>query len=191
VDYGTPAQIEEIVQRVVAALGTPVFGRVDENKVITLTGALADGAYTIKYEDGDGKVTEIGSIVVGETEEPVVVLDIPWKEGWYINSSANPDKEDANYLATEEFIEIKDGYTYTLHSKVVGDLNMYVMWYSGMDYTTFISRTDSLNTIFNTSGGVYTVAPPSGAKYMRFRCNTSGKHTNWTNNIVLTRYKND
>lgn len=63
VDYWTPEDQESIVQQVITALGTPVFGRVDANKVITLTGELADGTYTIKYEDAEGNVTEIGTLV--------------------------------------------------------------------------------------------------------------------------------
>lgn len=53
---------EEIVQAVIAAMGTPVFGRVDDENNIILTGELADGTYTIKYEDADGNVTEIGTL---------------------------------------------------------------------------------------------------------------------------------
>lgn len=61
-DYWTGADQESIVQQVIAALGTPVFGRIDENKVITLTGTLADGStYTFQYEDEDGNVHPLGS----------------------------------------------------------------------------------------------------------------------------------
>lgn len=53
---------EEIVQQVIAALGTPVFGRIDEDCKITLTGELADGkTYTFVYEDEDGNENTIGS----------------------------------------------------------------------------------------------------------------------------------
>ena len=69
-DYCTPADQEAIVQQVIAALGTPVFGTVDENNNITLTGALADGTYIIKYEDGEGNVTEIGTLNHTVVEEP-------------------------------------------------------------------------------------------------------------------------
>lgn len=47
---------DSIVEEVIAALGTPVFGTVDENKHITLSGHLADGTYTISFEDADGFV---------------------------------------------------------------------------------------------------------------------------------------
>lgn len=64
-DYWTPADQEAIVQQVIAALGTPVFGRVDADNNIILTGELADGTYTLKYEDGEGNVTEIGTLTQG------------------------------------------------------------------------------------------------------------------------------
>ena len=64
VDFWTPADQEAIVQQVIVALGTPVFGTVDANNNIILSGNLADGVYTLKYEDAEGNVTEIGIITV-------------------------------------------------------------------------------------------------------------------------------
>ena len=63
VDYFTPADQEAIVQQVITALGTPVFGRVDADNNIILTGELADGEYTIKYEDAEGNETIIGEYI--------------------------------------------------------------------------------------------------------------------------------
>ena len=65
VDYWTPADQEFIVQQVISALGTPVFGTIDENNNIILTGELADGTYTFVYEDEDGVPTAIGTIEKG------------------------------------------------------------------------------------------------------------------------------
>jgi hypothetical protein len=65
-DYFTEADKEEIVQQVITALGTPVFGRVDAEKNIVLSGALAEGTYTVKYEDANGNQTIIGSVAVGD-----------------------------------------------------------------------------------------------------------------------------
>ena len=62
-DYWTEADQQSIVQQVITVLGTPVFGRVDADKNIILTGELADGTYTLKYEDAEGNVTEIGTLV--------------------------------------------------------------------------------------------------------------------------------
>ncbi|MBO7172322.1 MAG: hypothetical protein J6V52_05155 [Bacteroidaceae bacterium] len=58
VDYFTPADQESIVQQVIAALGTPVYGTVDENKHIKLSGHLVDGTYTLSFEDTDGFTSE-------------------------------------------------------------------------------------------------------------------------------------
>lgn len=65
VDYWTAADQESIVQQVITALGTPVFGTVDADNNIILTGALADGTYTLKYEDANGIQTEIGTLTMG------------------------------------------------------------------------------------------------------------------------------
>lgn len=62
-DYWTAADKEEMIQDVISALGgSPIFGVVDVNNNIVLSGNLTDGTYTIKYEDADGKVTEIGTL---------------------------------------------------------------------------------------------------------------------------------
>ena len=42
-----------------------VVGYVDDAKNIVITGDLADGTYTLKYENQDGSTTEIGTLVIG------------------------------------------------------------------------------------------------------------------------------
>ena len=42
-----------------------VVGYVDDAKNIVITGNLADGTYTLKYENQDGSTTEIGTLVIG------------------------------------------------------------------------------------------------------------------------------
>ena len=59
--------VTDIISQVLEAIGTPVFGTVDENNNIVLTGNLADGTYTLKYENTDGTYAEIGTLDVGET----------------------------------------------------------------------------------------------------------------------------
>lgn len=46
--------------------GGDVVGTLDESNNILLSGNLADGTYTLKYEYEDGTVADVGSIVVGE-----------------------------------------------------------------------------------------------------------------------------
>lgn len=89
VDYWTEADQEAIVQQVVAALGTPVFGRVDADNNIILTGELADGSYTLKYEDPEGNQTEIGTIEIGGVE---IINQIPLA----VDLSGNIYGEDYN-----------------------------------------------------------------------------------------------
>lgn len=48
-----------------------VTGVLDDSNNILLTGNLADGTYTLKYENADGTYTEIGSLVVGAVEPEV------------------------------------------------------------------------------------------------------------------------
>ena len=64
----TDADKAEIVQTVLDQLGgQPVSGVVDTNNNIIISGSLADGTYTIKYENADGTYTDIGAFVVGAT----------------------------------------------------------------------------------------------------------------------------
>lgn len=42
-----------------------IFGVVDAQKQITLTGALEAGTYTISYQDAEGKTVDIGSFQIG------------------------------------------------------------------------------------------------------------------------------
>lgn len=60
----TDNERERIVQEVITALGTPVFGRIDENKNITISGNLSAGTYTVKYENADNSTTDIGTITI-------------------------------------------------------------------------------------------------------------------------------
>lgn len=64
----TDADKAEIVQTVLDQLGgQPVSGVVDANNNIIISGSLADGTYTIKYENADGTYTDIGTFDVGAT----------------------------------------------------------------------------------------------------------------------------
>ncbi|MBO7251349.1 MAG: hypothetical protein J6V25_01860 [Oscillospiraceae bacterium] len=62
VDYWTDADQESMVQQVIAALGTPVFGWVDDANTIILNGNLTSDTYTIMYEDANGNQIYIGTL---------------------------------------------------------------------------------------------------------------------------------
>lgn len=85
----TAADKEAIVADVIAALGgSPVFGVVDSDNNITLSG-LADGAYTLKYEQTDGTTTEIGALTVGEVAPAYtnIAKNGTWEINYRYNSS--------------------------------------------------------------------------------------------------------
>lgn len=123
VDYWTEADKEEIIQQVITALGTPVFGRVDAENNIILTGELVDGTYMLKYEDADGAKTVIGTIVVGAA---TIINQIPKsidkngdiygedynsdgvKDGYKVNTRVSANKEQ-NYdgVTTTGYIPVK------------------------------------------------------------------------------------
>lgn len=122
VDFWTDADQESIVQDVIAALGTPVFGRVDAENNIILTGALADGTYTLKYEDAEGKLTEIGvlsmasytnQIPISTDTDGSIYNGVGYKEKTRGNSSGVPadlDNPDASNPAFfTGFIPCKQG----------------------------------------------------------------------------------
>ena len=64
-DYFTEADKTELVAMVIESLGgNPVFGYVDENNNIIVSGNLADGTYSVKYEMEDGSTVDIGDLVL-------------------------------------------------------------------------------------------------------------------------------
>lgn len=89
---------DSIIEEVIAALGTPVFGRVDAENNIILTGQLIDGVYTLKYEDAEGNVTEIGTL--NNVPEPTYTNILPLA----INSDKTP------YVGTNGEKGYKTGY---------------------------------------------------------------------------------
>lgn len=105
VDYFTPSDQEEIVQQVITALGTPVFGRVDGGNNVILSGNLPEGSYTLKYEDADGNLVDIGTIELGGGVTNMIPLSIGsdkalyndgqgWKTGYRLNSSGAEASSD-------------------------------------------------------------------------------------------------
>lgn len=113
VDYYTDADQEEIVQQVITALGTPVFGRVDTENNIILTGKLADGTYTLKYEDADGNVTTIGTLEQS-ADAPNYTNQIPFSidtDGTIYNGVGYKEKARINSKGEEAALAYPDTCT--------------------------------------------------------------------------------
>ena len=72
-DYWTQADQESVIRQVIAVLATPVYGTVDEENNIILSGKLTGGTYTLKYEDPEGNVTVIGVL---KTESTVTCVNV-------------------------------------------------------------------------------------------------------------------
>lgn len=80
-----------------------VIGTLDDSNNILLTGNLADGTYTLKYENADGTYTEIGTLEVGalpEVVEPVTV-DISLVENVRVSLSAEGHTAASGHTSTE------------------------------------------------------------------------------------------
>ena len=111
-DYWTPADQSAIIQQVIDTLGgTPVFGVVDADNNIIISGNLADGTYTLKYENADGTVTEIGTVTVGETMPDSGEVELVWTQTKLDKTTGAEGSGDGYYAS--QHIDIVDGYAYT------------------------------------------------------------------------------
>ena len=107
IDYWTQQDQNQIVSDVIAALGTPVFGNVDEENNIILSGNLPEGTYILKYEHADGKLTEIGTLVHCSYTNLADPTSTEWMAGYRLNSSSNPVAANATYLTN--YIPCQEG----------------------------------------------------------------------------------
>ena len=120
-DYWTPADQESMVQQVIAALGTPVYGWVDDANTIILNGNLTSDTYTIMYEDADGNQTFIGTLNGGAATSYINRLrestDVNggiyngkgWKENMRISISSNGAEVAGTDCMLTGFIPVKTG----------------------------------------------------------------------------------
>lgn len=110
VDYWTAADQEAIVQQVITALGTPVFGRVDEDCKITLSGELAAGkTYTFVYEDADGNENVIGTLEHGGVSYTNLAdpTSADWLVGYRMSSGGEIKEESVTHVSN--YIPVKAG----------------------------------------------------------------------------------
>ena len=63
--FATDEYRATIKREIIEELGTPVFGTVDGDKNITLSGDLAEGTYKLLYENADGTKTALCDLTVG------------------------------------------------------------------------------------------------------------------------------
>lgn len=118
-----------------------VIGTVDASNNILLTGALADGTYTLKYENADGTYTEIGTLEVGAIVTYTITQNLT---NITSNNSATSVIEGESFTTT---LTANDGY----------EISNVVVEMGGLDITmdAYIGGTIS---IANVTGNVVITA---------------------------------
>jgi hypothetical protein len=167
VDFWTDADRESIVQQVITALGTPVFGRVDADNNIILTGELADGTYTIKYEDAEGNLLDVGTVEIGEEMPTSGQVEVSWAEGVKLDKTNGTEGSGENYAASNH-IEIMDGYTYTIKQTMYNNQR-----YGGMNVLYYNADGGFISCVelwaSSTSEQSVVLSPPANAATFRLR----------------------
>lgn len=173
----TEADKETIVQQVIAALGTPVFGRVDVDNNIILTGELADGIYTVAYEDKDGNIVEIGELSNGSTGP--VTTNIPLNMALGIKLSKT---DDSYTTVSTDHTTVTETYAASQYI----DLDSAAVYKVGMTYSNYnavsLCYFDANNNLVGYGDNVirgpkvnevesleHTLVIPSGATKVRLR----------------------
>jgi hypothetical protein len=105
VGYLTESDKPDIVAMVIEALGgNPVFGYVDEDNNIIVSGNLPGGTYSVKYEMEDGSTVNIGNLVLDSNVYYSVTNTLTQCT---TNNSATKAVQGGSYSAT---ITAKSGY---------------------------------------------------------------------------------
>ena len=161
-----------------------VIGTLDENNNVILSGELADGTYTLKYENADGTYTEIGTLQVGELSV-VSILAIKTKTSYTEGDTLNTD--DITVTAT-----YSDGSTKTITDYTV-DSSAVQMGTAG-SYNLVISFGGASTTIAITvvaAGPAYTnLYVKNGDGYLEGgRCGSDGTdRTGTVKDQIVTNY---
>ena len=186
VDYWTENDKETIIQEVIDALGTPVFGRVDADNNIILTGNLADGTYIIKYEDSENGLIDIGALDLGVS--PDVALNLKFGKIDKNTGTISGDGTDLTYLYSDA-VELMDGYDYYVTAKVGSAVAVNVCYWDANNgvmsaaYVTF----DNMSQV---SEDITEMIPkPDGAKHFRIRCYNYDYNWNGMNNDASKRHE--
>lgn len=185
-DYFTAAEQEAMVQQVLDALGTPVWGQVDEDNVITLTGELAAGVYTLVYEDAEGNRNQIGTLDFSQDG----AMAIPWLEGYSCGGSSGTVNEvNAEYMTTEK-IPLEDGYEYTLSiGQNNGSWSLFVYYYTEDNAALGRNEAESFQAGTAHTGKSVVLSPKAGAVDFKLQSYCGGEHAYDTvkANVTLTK----
>jgi hypothetical protein len=167
VDYWTPADQEAIVQQVILALGTPVFGTVGTDKKITLsTDNLVDGTYELGYEDKNGNWVKICDYIKGGIVVPTVTL--VWTDSLKLDKTTGAESTDSSYFASD-YISLVSGCTYTVgRTQAQSQFKVEVMYFDASKSVLSVVEAWG-NTAGDREPKSYVLEPPSNAAYFRLR----------------------
>ena len=163
----TEADKAEIVAEVIDSIGTPIFGTIDENNNIILSGELADGTYTLKYEN-NGEYDEICTYTIGKVDytnlistsidtDGSVYNGIGYKPNTRLNSSGNAVEATGIYCTG--FMPCKNGdYVYfanmSLTSATYNYINVYDESKTLLKACAITSISNTYTTEFDDNGNV-------------------------------------
>lgn len=120
----TESEKETLKQEIIDAIKVEypdahvIYGDVDSENNIVIFGELADGTYTLKYENEDGTVTEIGTLVVGGYTNWANAASSEWLDGQRFNSSLNITAQ--NQCQITNFVPCKAGDTIRVKGLNIG-----------------------------------------------------------------------
>lgn len=161
----TEADIAEIVRMTIESLGgNPVFGYVDENNNIIVSGNLADGNYTIKYEMEDGTTIDIGELDLDNNIYYVVTNTLT---NCANNNSTTQVIKGQSYVAV---ITPNSGYELKSVSVTMGGVNITASAVSGGN----ISIAEVIGDIVITAVAEETTATPSYTNLLPLSVDTDG-----------------
>jgi hypothetical protein len=153
-----------------------VVGVLDEANNILLSGNLADGTYTLKYENADGTYTEIGKLEVGAIVPEPTNLFVVGGEGYVLNgrcSSGGADRTDSNGCIVSNYIKVSNGDVvcvnkpFTTTSGAFFGMKLIDGSINGFDPT----NTDYISNVSTTNGITQFTVSNANADYIRLCLN--------------------
>ena len=155
-----------------------VIGTLDESNNILLSGNLADGTYTLKYENADGTYTDVGTLEVGAIVAEPTNLFVVGGDGYIESgrcSSTGADRTDTTSGFVTNYIDVAYGDTVYIKGYQTPTANNP---YCGVKYADgstggFLLETDTtLVKDFSLTNGVaqFTINAEN-ADYVRFTIN--------------------
>ena len=166
-----------------------IIGTLDESNNILLTGNLADGTYTLKYENTDGTYTEVGTLEVGEIVAEPTNLFVIGGDGYILNgrcSSTGDDRTGNNGFIVSNYIDIKNGDTVYVKNTIVSNKTN---CYSGMKLTDgstiglYPNNSEYITNYSESNGITQFTINKADADFLRITLEI-GEGRNLTNEVV-------